>query len=308
VVSELLRRQLADIAARGEIVATLRATQGGIYERFGYGVASRYATVELDRGRARLRDGVPAGGPIRYADPATQWEELAKIYAAAGVSWTGAIDRPPYWWRLRELIGGDTGWTVVHGEPGAEDGFMRYSPVDAASWPRDPQRTIVVDDWVAATPAAYRGLLRHLLAHDIADRILFTFTPIDGPLRHFFTDERVVGVAGIHDETWLRLVDVHSALDRRTYQQGRPVVVGVTDPILPANTGNYRVSAEQVVRVDAPADLSTDITSLATVYLGGSTWTHLALAGRVIENRSGAIEDADALFATEVQPFGGTYF
>ncbi len=308
VLSALLRHQLADIAARGEIVATLRATQGGIYERFGYGVASSYATVELDRRRAQVRDTVPDGGPIRYLDPATRWEDLAKIYAAANVSWTGAIDRPPYWWRSQALYAGDKGWTVVHGEPGAEDGFLRYRPSDAAGWPRNPQRTIVIDDWIATTPVAYRGLLRHLLAHDIADRIAITFTPLDAPLRHFFTDGRVVDVSGIHDETWLRLVDVLAALDRRTYRDQEPVVLAITDPILPANTGSYRISAKGAVRVDAPADLATDVTALATVYLGGSTWQQLALSGRAIENRSGAIRSADALFVTGSEPFSGTYF
>ncbi|MFF3567720.1 GNAT family N-acetyltransferase [Nocardia jiangxiensis] len=308
VVSALLRRQLGDIAAHGEAVATLRATQGGIYERFGYGVASSYATVEVDRRRARLRESVPDGGPVRYLDTDEQWEQLAKIYDSTAVSWTGAIDRPSYWWRLQELWTRDTSWTVVHGEPGAEDGFVRYRPLDSAGWPRNPQRAIVVDDWVATTPAAYHGLLRHLLAHDIVDRIVFTFTPVDSPLRHMFIDERAVTVTGIHDETWLRLVDVHTALARRDYRQGDAVTLAITDPILPANTGAYRIGPEAVSRVDAPADLTTDVATLATIHLGGSTWRQLALAGRVIENRSGAIEDADTLFTTGVQPFAGTYF
>ncbi|MDR7172630.1 putative acetyltransferase [Nocardia kruczakiae] len=308
VVSALVRRQLADIAERGEVVASLRATQGGIYERFGYGVASSYATLEVDRRRARLRDTVDAGGPVRYPDAENRWETLAKVYAAADISWNGAIDRPPYWWRFQELVAGNAGWTVVHGEPGAEDGFLRYRPSDSAGWPRNPQRTVVVDDWVATTPAAYRGLLGHLLTHDIVDRIVITFAPLDSPLRHLFTDERVVSVAGVHDETWLRLVDVATALERRSYREAPAVVLAVTDDLLPANTGSYRIAADAVTRVDAPADLTTDVAALAAVYLGGSTWRQLALAGRLRENRSGAIEDADNLFTTTSAPFAGTYF
>ncbi|WP_227982693.1 GNAT family N-acetyltransferase [Nocardia spumae] len=308
VVSALLRHQLADIAGRGEIVASLRATQGGIYERFGYGVAGSYATLELDRARARLRDSVPASGPVRYLDPAVRWETLAKIYAAADISWTGAIERPSYWWRLQELFTGEAGWTVVHGAPGAEDGFLRYRPADGAAWPRNPHRTVVVDDWVATTPDAYRGLLRHLLALDIVERIVVTFAPVDSPLRQLFADERVVTVAGVHDETWLRLIDVHAALDRRDYRDSAPVVIAVDDEILPANTGSYRIAAGTVTRVDAPADLTTDVSTLAAAYLGGTGWRQLALAGRVIEHRDGAADDADALFATTTAPFAGTYF
>lgn len=308
VVSALLRRQLSDIADRGEIVATLRATQGGIYERFGYGVASSYAGVELDNRRARLRDTVPQAGPVHYPAPGERWEKLAKIYALGRVSWIGAIDRPSYWWRLQELAAGDAGWTVVHGEPGEEDGFLRYRAADSAAWPRNPQRTIVVDDWVATTSAAYVGLLRHLLSLDIVDRIVFPFTPLDAPLRHLFTNERVVEVTGIHDETWLRLVDVQTALSRRGYRDAAPVVLAVTDPLLPANTGSYRIHAEGAARVDAPADLTTDVSALSAAYLGGTSWRALSLAGRVIEMRSGASEDADNLFGTKQAPFAGTYF
>jgi hypothetical protein len=145
-------------------------------------------------------------------------------------------------------------------------------------------------------------------AADIVDRIVVTFAPVDSPLRHLFTDERVVTVASVHDETWLRLVDVPTALARRSYHEAPPVVLEVTDDLLPANTGPYRIAADAVTRVDAPADLTTDVAALAAVYLGGSTWQQLALAGRVRENRSGAIEDADNLFTTISAPFAGTYF
>ncbi|WP_019930619.1 GNAT family N-acetyltransferase [Nocardia sp. BMG111209] len=308
VVSALLRHQLTEVAARGEVVASLRATQGGIYERFGYGVATSSATVEVDLRRARLRDTVPDGGPVRYLDPAARWAALPKIYATEGFSWTGAIDRPEYWWRLQESVAAGGGWTVVHGEPGAEDGFLRYRAADTDGWPRQPRRTVVVDDFVATTPAAFHGLVRHLLSHDILDRLIVTFTPLDSPLRHLFTDERAVTVTGVADETWLRLVDVPAALDRRTYRGGTPVVVAVTDSILPANSGHYRISAEGAVPTGDPADLSLDVAALAAVYLGGTAWRQLALAGRVHEHRPGAVDAADTLFATGIQPFGGTFF
>ncbi|MBF6327025.1 GNAT family N-acetyltransferase [Nocardia transvalensis] len=308
VLTALLRRQLADIASRGEVVATLRASQGGIYERFGYGVATSFARLDIDTRRARLRETVPASGPVRLVDSETAWEIFAKIYATANVSCTGAIDRPQYWWRLQELTHGSAGHAVVHGNPGSEDGFARYRPLSTVEWPRSSQRTVVVDDLIATTPHAYVGLVRHLLAADIVDKVVIPAVAPDNPLRQLFTDPRAVTVSEVRDETWLRLIDVLAALRRRTFGPGEPVIVAVTDPILAANTGTYRVSAEGVTRTDAPADLTADVSALATVYLGGSSWHHLALAGRVTEHHAGALDRADALFATRTQPFSGTWF
>ncbi|MFI5717699.1 GNAT family N-acetyltransferase [Nocardia sp. NPDC051750] len=307
VVTALLRRQLADIAERGEIVASLRATQGGIYERFGYGIAGSAARLEIDRRRARFRDTVPAAGPVRLLAPADAWEVPAKIYATAGVSWVGAIDRPAQWWRLQQLMRGQ-GHVAVHGDPASEDGFVRYRGVESAEWSRSPQRTMVVDDLIATTDAAYAGLLRHVLAADIVDSVVIPAAAPDAPLRHLLTDERAVAVTEIRDETWLRLIDAPAALNRRAYNPGPPVVLGITDPILPANTATYRITQDGASVVDDPADLTTDIATLAAAYLGGTPWRHLTLAGRVTEHRPGAAAAADVLFAVEDHPFSGTYF
>lgn len=304
VLTALLRRQLADIAERGEVVASLRASEAVIYERFGFGVASSVATVEVASRRARLRDSVPDAEPVRLVDPASSWKLFAEIYATAGGSWTGAIDRPEYWWRQQELRYHGPGYAVVHGV----DGFARYHPLDIESWFTSPQRSIVVDDLVAGTPQAWLGLVRHLLSVDLVDRVIFGFAPVDSPLRFLFTDDRAVTTTSVRDETWLRLIDVPAALNARTYRGEGSVVVAVQDPIMTANTGSYRISAEGADRVDEPAELSVDVAALAAVYLGGSTWWQLAAAGRTAEHRPGAIAAADTVFRTDTLPFSGTFF
>ncbi|MFC9966867.1 GNAT family N-acetyltransferase [Nocardia ignorata] len=308
VLTSLLRTQLHDIADRGEVVATLRASEGSIYERFGYGVASSFATFDIRRSRARLRDTVPGSGPVRFVEPGQAWKLFPQIYATADVSWTGAIARPEYWWTRRELGATPPLYTVTHGPAGAEDGFARYHPVDTASWFTSPERVIVVDDLVATTPQAYIGLIRHLLTVDLVDKVTIAFAPVDASLRHLFADERAVQVAAVRDETWLRLVDVAAALARRTYRDAPPVIIEVDDAILSANTGRYRVAADAVTRVDDAPDVSVDVATLGAVYLGGSTWAQLALAGRVVEHRPGSVDAADTLFATPTQPFSGTFF
>src|SRR3984957_16119417 len=80
IATDLMRHQLHDVAARGEIVATLRASEATIYERYGYGVASSSQTVEVRTARAELRPGVAAGGSVRLLDAERGWDELPRIY------------------------------------------------------------------------------------------------------------------------------------------------------------------------------------------------------------------------------------
>ncbi|GAA2898501.1 GNAT family N-acetyltransferase [Streptosporangium fragile] len=311
IVTALLRHQLIDLARRGEVVATLRASEAVIYERFGYGVASSFARRELSRRDARLRDTVPGGGQVRLVDGATSWKLLTRIYEAGDVSWTGAIHRPGHWWRLQELrYGGEAGpaYVAVHGPADAEDGFVRYHPIGTAEWFTSRERTIVVDDFVATTPEAYTGLIRHLLAVDLVDRIVFPFTALDDPLAVLLTDERAVRTVSVSDETWLRLLDVPAALDSRAYRGPGSVVLAVTDDLLPENTGSYSITAGGAVRTDAPADLSVDVATLGALYLGGSRWWQHVRAGRVTVHRDGAVEAADELFRTDALPFAGTIF
>ncbi|MGD0242323.1 MAG: sterol carrier protein domain-containing protein [Streptosporangiaceae bacterium] len=132
---------------------------------------------------------------------------------------------------------------------------------------------------------------------------------MDDPLPLLFTDARAVRVTGVRDETWLRLVDVPRALAARGYEAAAgPLVIAVTDELLPANTGGYRIGADGVRRADDPADLSLGVAALASAYLGGTRFSALAQSGRVTQHRPGALAAADRLFATPRAPFAGTSF
>jgi predicted acetyltransferase len=307
----LLTAQLEDIARRGEPVATLRASEGVIYERFGYGIASQAARVELTMSRATLRPGLPSGGPVRFVDPATSWDLLERIYAMPDGVCAGTIDRPGYWWKAQKVFSSLTSgpsYVVVHGAPGAEDGFLRYRPSDAAGAPGTHGRNLGVFDFVVRSPEAYFGLLRFLFSIDLLHTVTLSPVPVDHSIEKLLLDERAARTSSIWDETWLRLIDVPTALAARTYNGDGRVAIAVSDRRLPANDGTYLVSAAGVSRTDAPAELSLDVSALATVYLGGTKWWQLAHGGRVTEHRAGALGAAEALFATERPPFAGTMF
>src|SRR5215471_372390 len=70
ILSAMMRHQLADIAARGEPVAALYASESVIYGRYGYGCASGQLSLTIRRGEGALTPATAASagagdGPVR---------------------------------------------------------------------------------------------------------------------------------------------------------------------------------------------------------------------------------------------------
>jgi predicted acetyltransferase len=311
VATDLVRHQLHDVAARGEVVATLRASEATIYERYGYGVASSSQTVEVQTARAALRPGVADGGPVRLLDPADVWDVLPRIYADNRPSRPGTIDRPDVWWhgvRLRTESGSGPWYVAVHGIPGAEDGFVRYRPIDTDKWFVSDQRTIVVEDFFAPDVDSYLGLLRFLLGLDLIDRVVFWMLPLDDPLPWLLLDQRAARVTATHDETWLRIVDAEKALAARQYGGDGIVTIAVDDPLLPDNSITVAITGDGAERTDRDPQLRVGVAGLAAVLLGGATWRNLAVAGLAQAENPSALAAADRLFAAREAPHAGFFF
>jgi predicted acetyltransferase len=311
IATALMDHQLRDIAARGEVVATLRASEATIYGRYGYAVASSSQTLEVQTARAALRPGVGGAGPVRLLDAAQTWDVLPRVYAENRPSRPGTIDRPEVWWqglRMRSESSSGPSYVAVCGEPGSESGFTRYRPVDTEKWFISDQRTIAVEDFFAPTTDAYLGLLRFLLGLDLVDRVVFWMLPVDDPLPWLLVDRRATKVTAVHDETWLRVVDARQALAARRYGGDGEVTVAVNDPLLQANSASFTVSRDGAEPTDRRAHLHVGIEGLGAVLLGGATWRSLAAAGLARAEDPAALAMADQLFATREAPYAGFFF
>lgn len=311
IATKLMHHQLRDFAARGEVVATLRASEATIYERYGYGVASSSQTVEIQTARAALRPGVGSGGPVRLVEVAEAWDVLPRIYAENRPSRPGTIDRPPVWWqgvRLRTEMSSGPSYVVVYGQPGSESGFARYRPVGTESWFISDQRTIVVEDFFAPTMQAYLSLLRFLIELDLIDRVVFWMLPVDDPLPWLLVDRRAMRVTAVHDETWLRVIDAHKALTARRYLGDDAVTIAIHDAVLPHNCIGFTIAGDGARPMQRPAELHVDVEGLAAVLLGGFTWRSLAVAGLVRADDPAALAAADRLFAVPDAPHAGFFF
>jgi predicted acetyltransferase len=311
IATGLIRHQLRDFAARGEAVATLRASEATIYERHGYGVASFSQSVELQTARAALRPDVGAGGGVRLIDVAEAWDALPRIYAANRPSRPGSLDRPDVWWqglRLRTESHAGPSYVAVHGNPGSESGFVRYRPVDTDKWFVSEQRTVVVDDFFAPTTEAYFGLLRFLLGLDLIDRVVFWSLPVDDPLPWLLADRRAMRVTAVHDETWLRIIDARQLLAARRYVDDGAVTIAVNDPVLRRNSATFRIGGDRAEPTERAAQLRVGVEGLGAVVLGGVSWRRLAMAGLVRADDPAMLDRADRLFAVPEAPYAGFYF
>jgi predicted acetyltransferase len=196
----------------------------------------------------------------------------------------------------------------VHGEPGSETGFARYRPVDSETWFVSDQRTIVVEDFFAPSTEAYLGLLRFLLGLDLIDRVMFWMLPVDDPLPWLLVDRRAARATAVHDETWLRIIDVQQALSARRYEGDGTVTIAVNDPLLQKNSATFTIAPSGAEPTDRRPELHVGIEGLAAVLLGGTTWHSLAAGGLVRTGDPAALTVADQLFEVRDAPYAGFFF
>src|SRR5580693_4434583 len=100
ILRSLMRCHLDDARARGLAVSALYASEGSIYGRFGYGMASLSAEIELDRERSAFAGppGPPAAARLVGEDEAAA--VFPAIWDAVRPSTPGMLTRSEGWWRV----------------------------------------------------------------------------------------------------------------------------------------------------------------------------------------------------------------
>jgi predicted acetyltransferase len=307
VLTALKRAQLSGTA---EPFVTLRASEGAIYRRFGYGVATRGRSIVLDRAQAVTHPTAPTDGRVRLA-PSD--EPLPAIYNRIGATRAGWLARPDFWWVVQRAFRPSRTSAVhaIHRGPDGDDGYVTY--VVERTGGHQPHRTVLhVHDLQAATPAAWADLWRFLLTVDLVHDVQAELRPLDEPLEQLFTNHRAVHTTNVEDETWLRIVDVPAALAARSFGElsadAGSIVIEIRDALLPANSGCYRIGDGPGRPVSEPAELVLDVAALSSLFLGDISPSALAMAGRLSAAKPDALAVADRLFAVPESPWCGTYF
>ena len=300
-----MRKELDDVHEWGEPLASLYASEGAIYRRFGYGPASLSGDFTLPRAAASFYAAPASVGRARLVTLEEAVELFPPIYDRVAAETPGMLSRTRDWWETRRLSTGPWAkgeqFRAVLELDGTPEAYAYYR-IEFEMDHGISRSVLQVGEAIGATPAGTREIWRFLLDIDWVETVRGYFIPPDHPLFLLLTEpRRMAYVAG--EALWCRLVDVEAALSARGYGAGEPVVLDVADEFCPWNEGRWEVSPEGVERSKAEADLRLGVDMLGSVYLGGFTFADLARAGRVEELRKGGIARADALFRTDRHPW-----
>ncbi|HEU0212717.1 MAG TPA: GNAT family N-acetyltransferase [Jiangellaceae bacterium] len=310
LLTRIMTAQLEAVRDRGtEPVAVLWASEGAIYGRFGYGVASwqlEYTIATRDTALA-----VPAPpGRLRQAVPKDVIGELSAVFDRVQADRPGRSGRDERWWKHltadpRSWRRGRSAQRAVLYDSGTEvEGYALWRV--KSDWSNTgPDGQVAVIEVVVSTADAYQALWSFLLSIDLTRTVTYHFAAPDEPLAQLVTNPSGLD-ASMGPGLWVRIVDLPRALAERRYTAPVDVVLDVTDSMLPANTGRWRLvgddSAARCDATDDEPDLTLDVRHLGAAYLGGTSLLSLGAAGLVTENRAGTIGPTSTAFSWSPAP------
>lgn len=298
----LMRRLLesvhTDIAQRSEPVSALFASEGGIYERFGYGIAALHRKVEIDCRRVAWRPDIDeltaTDGPVTLLADGDPVDELAPRWDRYRATRPGELSRSEPWWRSQL---DDTGEVLraVHA-----DGYASWSVTPNWNDGR-PAHVMNLSQLVASTPQAHRALWRTVLGVDLVATVVTWELPLDDPLPHLLVDRRAVRTCEVDDSLWVRVDDIAAAFGTRVYGTDDSVVIEVDGE-------RWQIGHDQVRTVRRRPDLVTDRSGLSALLLAGVRPSELVAARRIEARSAVAAQRADAMFVTGPMPQCSTGF
>jgi predicted acetyltransferase len=294
-----------DIDARSEPIASLTASEGGIYERFGYGIATTFRNVSIEPRAARWAGSdASATGPVRYA---TRDETLAVVeprWERARRDVPGEVGRTRAWHEMLLATGSrpQGGKTPVH-HLVHDDGYAAYR-IEADWGAGIPRHEVTLNELVAATPAAHDALWRTLVEMDLVERIVMRRFPVDDPLPYQLSNGRAVHTTAWRDGVWVNVRDVRAAFGARRYATDDSLVVEVVDERGAAR--RWRIDGApdgaSVAPVRTRPDLTLSRAALGALLYGGTRPSALARGGRIDARDDRALARADLFFPWRRQP------
>lgn len=284
-----------DARAHGEPVIGLTASEGGIYERFGYGVATVVRAVSIDRRRVAMTERFQADtSTIRFVDHTEHYTEICAIFDRYRRTAVGQVAMPEFLARENLETVRPPARIVCALHP---DGYAIWQ-VNQDWNDGDPRHGIRLWMLCGLTDEARRALWTLILSTDLAGKITSrTAVGPDDPLPYFLTNPRAVKTTHIGDHLWLKVLDPKSAFGARSYRTDDALVVE-----LPAGD-KLRVTADGASTTRRKrADLVVSESAVGPLLLGGVSASVLASGGRLEAASHDVLQRADAFFGSSPIP------
>ncbi len=317
----LLRSALRELRQRGDALCGLYAFRGAYYRKLGWGVAE--VVHQLAVAPANLPASDEARRVRRLMLPDRPHVEA--LYDRVAAQGHFALARRPEWWSERLwTYPGD--WVVHEGRRrGQIEGYLHYE-VDSSDGPF--KLALTLQEFVAATPEAHRGLVGHLasLSDQVveiqyaapADHAWLALMRTAQNLRPGAEMGVLLDTGNVANGLMLRLTDVKAALEALPVSPSSrgEVALEVDDAVLAPNARGWRVRASDgrlmvrpegasagrgTPRLRVPADVMGPLVS------GTLSPTRAAEAG-LLEASGGAAEIIERWFCARpafVYPLNG---
>ncbi|MEX2655592.1 MAG: GNAT family N-acetyltransferase [Acidimicrobiia bacterium] len=314
VLAQMMQAHLEEAIDHGDAAAALWASDSAIYGRFGFGMAAWNTKIDIDRRHTDFHRLASPSAAVETVDVDTIRPLAIKIYDTLRAEVPGMVGHSEAWW---DRIFSDLPWSrggagrARYGlvtEGGVPTGWTKYRLKDVDGEDDHPSQDVIVVQLYATTPAAWAGLWQHVLSHDFGRTIRADLRPIDDPIHSLLRATRRARTR-VTDGLWVRILDVASVLEARTYLTDGSVNFRVHDP-LGFTTGSYRLDVTEgggtVTRVD-DANIDLDIEDLSALCLGGRSAVELAMAGR-LAGPAAEVEKLDVLFRGMRAPWSPVVF
>jgi predicted acetyltransferase len=298
-----------------EPISILLASIAGIYQRYGYAVASKRQRFRVDPRWIDFAPSLPpAAGRMREASK-NELPLLKDLYKQFAAPRNLYLHRANVMWESRVLgisqvyEGFDDpgpALVAIYEEAGQPRGYVCYTPKWHAQYEdgAGPGQRVFVRDYAWLTPSAYRAMWEHVRTFDLAVRVEM-FAAMDDPAFDVLLDPRELH-ATCSDHVLARIIDLERALPLRPYGREGRITFDVKDDLCAWNRGRWALEAgpdgTRFVRTNEAPQLSLDISAMALLMCGTLSATALLRAGRAEAAPGAPLDQWDAIWRTAYAP------
>ena len=284
----LVRALLAGMREEGVHLSMLWPFAHAFYRVYGWELAGESIEYELKP------TDLPTSAEQRNVRAYREGDlpRLMELFSREACRHPLAVVRSEAHWR--RWLGQDGNEAAVYERDGGVEGYALYS---MSEWREreEPHRTLSVKEIGVRSVGAREGLISFCGAQDPLMFGVRISAPRGEPLHPYLPSSHVK--VKVETQFMLRLVDVEGALGLLRREVEEPLVLEVTDDVIPENAGEYTVGRGEVASgAEAAESVTLDVRRLAQLYAGYLPARQLARHGEIRVSSPDALARLERLF------------